>query len=191
MATRLAAIGIAAAAIDGPYHGERVPSPLSAAEYQARVAAEGIDAVLDRMAEDWTATCDHLVDAGIADGSRLAYFGLSMGTRYGLAPAALLTGLRCAVFGKFGTRAHSGSGMNGAMEAPKRALDAASAITAPVLFLLQWHDELFPRLGQLELFDAFPSPAKELHAYAGGHQDTPEQAADIWHAFIARHLLGD
>lgn len=188
MAAWSTSTGIAAVAIDGPYHGERVRSPLSTAEYQARIAAEGIDTVLDRMADDWVATCDLLAETGIADRAHLAYFGLSMGTRYGLdAAAALIPGLRCAVFGKFGTRPTPG--MNPGLQAPDRALNAASRITVPVLFHLQWDDEVFPRAGQFELFDAFASTAKELYGFAGGHRHTPEHALDLWPSFIARHLL--
>ncbi|MEV0647368.1 dienelactone hydrolase family protein [Phytomonospora sp. NPDC050363] len=187
MAERFAQAGFAAAAIDGPYHGDRVPSSLTPAEYQARIVAEGIGRVLDRVAEEWVATRDLLVDAGIADRTRQAYFGLSMGTRLGLAAAAALApDLKCAVFGKFGTR--SAAGLDPGLRAPVRALDDASGIAAPVLFHLQWDDELFPRTGQLELFDAFPNPAKELHAFAGRHGRTPEHAPDLWHAFIERHL---
>lgn len=189
MAGRFASAGFVAAAIDGPYHGERLSSPLSTTQYQARIAAEGIDRVLDRMAGDWVTTCDLLTHAGIADSARRAYFGLSMGTRYGLAAAAApIPGLKCAVFGKFGTQPTSD--MNPALQAPRRSLSAASRITVPVFFHLQWDDDVFPRAGQLELFDAFASPAKELHGFAGGHRHTPEHAPDLWQAFITRHLVG-
>lgn len=137
MADRITSSGCAAAAIDGPFHGERVASPLTPAEYQSRIAAEGVDRVLDRMADDWVAASDLLVEVGIADPTRQAYFGLSMATRFALAAAvALGRGLACAVFGKFGTQstAHANTGVH----APQRALNDASAITAPVLFHLQW-----------------------------------------------------
>lgn len=188
MAAELTRAGCAVAAIDGPYHGERVASLLTPAEYQAKIAAEGIGTVLDRIAEDWLATSGLLMDCGIAERARVAYFGLSMGTRFGLAAAAALgSALRCAVFGKFGTRANAA--LDPGLNAPRRALDAAARITAPVLFHLQWDDELFPRAGQLELFDAFASPAKELHGFAGGHGHTPQHAPPLWRAFINRHLL--
>ncbi|MFD8735919.1 hypothetical protein ACFV06_13505 [Streptomyces sp. NPDC059618] len=146
MADRITSSGCAAAAIDGPFHGERVTSPLTPVEYQGRIAAEGISRVLDRMACDWVATRDLLVNAGIADPTRQAYCGFSMGTRFGLAAAlALGPGLKCAVFGKFGTQ--STVGLNSGLHAPARALNDASAIAAPVLFHLQWDDEIFPRPG--------------------------------------------
>ncbi|MFJ9377098.1 hypothetical protein [Streptomyces sp. NPDC101455] len=187
MADRITSSGCAAVAIDGPFHGERVASPLPPVEYQRRMAAEGIGRVLDRMADDWVAARDLLVGVGTADPARQAYLGLSMGTRFGLAAVrALGPGLKCAVFGKFGTR--STPGIHPGLHAAHRVLNDASAITAPVLFHLQWDDEIFPRPGQLQLFDAFVSPDKELLGFAGGHRDTPEHASAMWHGFINRHI---
>ncbi|MFF7601906.1 dienelactone hydrolase family protein [Streptomyces mirabilis] len=188
MADEIASSGCAAAAIDGPFQGERVTSPLTPVEYQGRIAAEGISRVLDRMADDWLAARDLLVDACIADRTRQAYFGPFMGTRFGLAAAlALGPGLKCAAFGKFGTQ--STIGLNPGLHTPDRALNDASAIAAPVLFHLQWDDENFPCPGQIQLFDAFASTGRELHGFAGRHRHTPEHAPAVWHAFINRHLL--
>jgi dienelactone hydrolase len=187
MAARFTSAGFAAAAIDGPFHGERLQSPLTPAEYQARIAAEGIGTVLDRMADDWVTTSNLLAEADIADGAQLAYFGLSMGTRFGLPTAAALgPALRCALFGKFGLQ--SAAALNPALHAPDRALHGASQITAPVFFHLQWQDEIFPRAGQLDLFDAFASVERELHAFTGRHGHTPRHAPGLWHSFITRHF---
>lgn len=187
MAAQFTSAGYAAAAIDGPYHGERVQSPLTPAEYQAQVAAEGIGPLLDRIADDWVTTSNVLAEADIADSAHLAYFGLSMATRFGLATAAALgPALRCAVFGKFGLQ--SAATLNPALHAPDRALNDASCITAPVFFHLQWDDEIFPRAGQLDLFDAFASAERELHAFTGRHGHTPQHAPGLWQSFISRHL---
>jgi fermentation-respiration switch protein FrsA (DUF1100 family) len=64
----------------------------------------------------------------------------------------------------------------------------AAQVTVPMLFLLQWDDDLVPRDQGLALFDALGSAAKTLHANPGGHGQVPpfETAAAL--AFFTRHL---
>jgi hypothetical protein len=56
------------------------------------------------------------------------------------------------------------------------------------LFHLQWHDEIFPRNGQLALFDLLGSPDKQLIGYVGSHAETERAAITLWREFIACHL---
>lgn len=51
--------------------------------------------------------------------------------------------------------------------------EEARRVTSPVQFLLQWDDEGDDRRSALDLFDAFGTKEKTLHANLGGHAGTP------------------
>jgi hypothetical protein len=69
-----------------------------------------------------------------------------------------------------------------------RLASDAPAITGPVLFLMQWHDELFPRPVVFDLFDALGSTDKRLHAHPGQHGDVPLEEFEASERFLALHL---
>jgi dienelactone hydrolase len=188
LARRFAAVSRAAAvAIDGPFHGDRVSEPLDRRQYQERLAAAGVEKVTDGMVDDWRATLEALGRIEGIDASRAAYIGFSMGTRFGL-PFVAAAGerLRCAVLGKNGLR--QSSSMHPATDMAARFRRDAPAIAIPVLFHVQWDDELFPRDGQFELFELIGSRDKRLIAFPGPHMAAPPDAVRAWCDFIERHL---
>jgi dienelactone hydrolase len=183
MGRRLAAAGLAVIAIDGPYHGDRVPSPMAPSVYQQLIADEGIERVTAGMTEDWLETVSALAAGGLVDGANVSVFGISMGARFGLPVAAALgSRLRGAVLGKFGIR-ESGL-LHPGLCAPGLMAAAARSVCAPVLYHVQWNDELFPRDGQFELFDVLASADKHLIARSGAHAETHPADEASWQEFI-------
>jgi len=184
MGPRLASAGLAVIAIDGPYHGDRVPAPMAASAYQALIADEGIETVTARMTADWLDAVSVLAGLGLADDAHVSVFGMSMGARFGLpAAAALGPRLQCAVLGKFGVR--QAAPLHRGLLAPGLMTAAAHAVFAPVLYHVQWDDGLFPRDGQFELFDALAFADKRLIARAGPHDQTHPDDEASWTGFLA------
>jgi dienelactone hydrolase len=175
--------GLAAVAIDGPYHGDRAPAPMEPSVYQQLIVDESIGRVTARMTEDWLDALSALADEGVADEANVSVFGMSMGARFGLPVAAALgPRVRCAVLGKFGIR--QASPLHPGLCAPGLMLGAARAISAPVLYHVQWDDAIFPRDGQFELFDTLASADKRLFARPGPHAETHPDDEVSWREFI-------
>lgn len=181
--------GFAACAIDGPVHGDRrppdpagepPPDGLVLLEFSQRWSLDG--SLTDLVVADWRAVLDALVAERAAGGGPalgpVGYWGLSMGTIFGLPLVAAEPRIVVAVLGLMG------------MTGPTRDRIAADApaVTCPVLFLAQWDDELFPLSRALELFAALGSTDKRLHAHPGRHAEVPPEEFGASEAFLARHL---
>ena len=71
---------------------------------------------------------------------------------------------------------------------PRATFEDARQVSIPLLVLLQWDDEGNDRQMALDLFDAFGSKEKTLHANMGGHTGVPQFEGDDGNRFFARHL---
>ncbi len=170
-------LGYAATAIDGPMHGDRAPADASqpAEEAQRRWWRQRHT---DEMIEDWKATIDALQKLDGIGVAPVGYWGLSMGTVFGLPFVAAEPRVSVAVLG-----------LMGIMGPTSDRLEAdAAKLDCPVLFLLQWHDELVPRSSAQQLFDKIGSPDKRLHANPGKHVAVPPEEFEASEAFLNRHL---
>jgi dienelactone hydrolase len=171
--------GFAAAAIDGPIHGARRANELSGPAMQAEfLAMWKEDPRIDAMVADWRGAIDALVELDAVDAAAIGWYGVSMGTAYGLPLAAADARIKVALLGMWGADfANSG-----------RLARAAATLRCPVLFQQKWNDQLFTREGQLELFDRLGSEEKWLKIYPGPHAPVAgEQLMDI-EDFLSRRL---
>lgn len=180
--------GIAVCAIDAIDHGERGPirDTGDGPPQPEYVELWKRSDTFDRMNADWTATLDELLLLNRFDPERVGYWGLSMGTVLGLPFVASESRISAAVLGACG---FTGPSAVRARFGDRHRADAPT-VTCPVLFMVQWDDEIFDRDGALELFDAIGSHDKRMHAHPGKHGDVPQEAADATREFLAARLCG-
>jgi len=188
-------LGYTAVALDAPGHGERVTDPEKAQRrrraLEARIAEgpgsgglalgpeeakEWVERTTKGVAE-WQALLDNLDEQG--DSPRYGYWGVSMGTAIGLPFVASEPRISAAVLGLAGLRNRPGA---------ERFEQAARQLRVPVLFVLQWNDELVGQTSGLALFDAIGSKEKTLHINPGGHVQIPLFEREAYETFFLRHL---
>lgn len=172
--------GFVVAAIDGPVHGAR----------RADGGSDGKKVIqdfrslwnekpgIDEMVVDWRATIDALTALAEVDAGAIGWFGISMGTAYGVPLCAAEPRIRAALLGMWGTSHAHGA----------RMVTAAGKVRCPVLFQRKLEDERFTPVGQEELFDALGSQVKELRVYEGGHVDPAGQQLEEAIDFLVSRL---
>lgn len=170
----------AVASVDAPGHGDRRTDP-TADEIQlfSNFLAEwSRPESTDEVVVELLATVEALRELDEVGDGPLGYWGLSMGTIYGIPLAAAEPRLQVAVFGLMGL-------LGPTLE--RLRADAAS-LACPVLFLQQWHDQLIRREDAFALFDTIGSLDKRLHAHPGQHAAVPPEELLASVDFLARHL---
>ena len=176
--------GLAAATVELPGSGER---PGSAAAERARAdlrralaAGEPVGEIVDRLVlplveeavPEWRAALDAL----------LALPGIRGPVGY--SGGVIAIGVRLAVV----EPRLAAAGLFAGSFVPRATFDEARRVTIPLHVLLQWDDEWNDRQQALDLFDAFGSREKTLHANTGGHTGVPEHAGEDATRFFVRHL---
>jgi len=121
---------------------------------------------------------DALLPLPCIEGGPVGYWGLSMGTAYGVPFLSSEPRVKAAVLGLFGLRAGGAE----AFEA------AAKSIQIPLLFIFQLDDELMTPEAGLALFKTFGSKIKSMHINPGPHVGTPAFEREYYETFFVRHL---
>ncbi len=184
-ARRAVTDGFAAATIETPGGGDR-PTSIAAEHARAElrrtlqagheVSADIVDRLVLPLVEqsvpEWQTAMDQLLALPDIDGP-VGYSGgvISVGVRLAVTDPRLAAAVLFA--GSF---------------IPRAILDEARRVTIPLHVLLQWDDEHNDRQAALDLFDAFGSTEKSLHANMGGHTGVPTYAGDAAAGFFVRHL---
>ncbi|MFF4115813.1 alpha/beta hydrolase [Streptomyces sp. NPDC001714] len=180
-----AAEGFATATIELPGSGDRPRWPAAeqaradlrrAMEAGEPVSDEVIDALIlplvDKAVPEWQATLDALLSLP------------EIGGPVGYSGGVISIGIRLAVV----EPRLSAAGLFAGSFVPRAIFEEARQVTIPLHVLLQWDDEGNDRQAALDLFDAFGSKEKTLHANMGGHTGVPQFAGDDAARFFTRHL---
>jgi pimeloyl-ACP methyl ester carboxylesterase len=172
----------AAVAIDAPGHGDRradtrVDEIRLFSDFLVEWSRTGST---DDVIEEWREVLDGLRKLEEVGDGPIGYWGLSMGTIYGIPLVAAEPRIQVAVFGLMGLLGPT----RDRMESDSKAL------ACPILFIQQWHDQMVPRDDTFSLFDALGSIDKRLHAHPGEHAAVPAEELLFSVEFLARHLAG-
>ncbi len=171
--------GIPVLSLDGPVHGLRKKGDGGRGAFLPEFRR---DECLDDMTDDWTCAIDFVQGLPEVGKGNIAYFGLSMGSIFGIPLVAFRDDVTVATLGLFGIQPD--------FPHADVFLEAAARIECPLLFLMQLEDEIFERDGYLKIFDTFSSSDKRIHANPGLHPEIPAEEVDFAFDFLTSHING-
>ncbi|OIJ63881.1 hypothetical protein [Streptomyces mangrovisoli] len=184
-ARRSAADGFATATIELPGSGDRPRWPaIDQARAELRRAMEAGEPVSDEIVD---ALVLPLVDKAVPEWQAALDALLALpeiGGPVGYSGGIISIGIRLAVV----EQRIAAAGLFAGSLVPRAMFEEARQVTVPLHVLLQWDDEGNDRQAALDLFDAFGSKEKSLHANMGGHTGVPQFAGDTAAQFFTRHL---
>ena len=175
--------GFAVAAIDGPVHGarrgDRSPDPKDTQmDFRNLWATPGNG--IAGMNADWQATLTALQGEPALADLPVGWFGLSMGTAYGLPFVAAEPRIGAAVLGMWGSNyPHS-----------EPLVAAAGTIACPVFWMHKTEDALFTLDGALDLYNALPGEDKRILMSPGPHAEATAEQIGMALTFFTRRLAG-
>jgi dienelactone hydrolase len=178
LASHLTSRGFAVACIDAPCHGDRTPDASDGAAIDAAWRAHWREFGASRIALEHAALIDSLSTLPAIDTERIGWFGLSLGTQYGIGLLAKEPRIRAAVLG-----------LSALPQPGPRMTRYTPRVRCPVFFIQQLNDEIAVAERARALFDLIGSEEKTLRSSPGGHIAVPRAVFDEAYDFLARHLL--
>lgn len=164
LAERYVALGVAVLAVDGPVHGDRRSEHARSASRE-QIRSDFFDIWrsqgngMETMVRSWQAAVDWVARQPHLNARQVYWYGVSMGTAYGIPVLSQIRGIQAAVLGMWGL----------CFDHSAPLADLAPSIQVPVLFQIKWDDELFTRKGQIDLFERLGTTQKWLCVYPGMH----------------------
>ena len=131
------------------------------------------------MVSDWTVTLTKLQDLNELKNIPVGYYGLSMGTAYGLPFLAVEKRIEAAVIGMWGSN-YPNSG---------QLVEAARHVRSPVCFLHKNEDQFFTLEGAFEIFDALLTDDKRMLISTGLHEPATSEQIEVTLDFFEKRLV--
>jgi dienelactone hydrolase len=172
--------GFAVAVIDAPKHGDRAADPKDRASVDAAWRAHWSKFAAARIADEHTALLDQLCAMREINGRRVGYFGLSLGTQYGVGILANEHRVRAAVLG-----------LSALPDPGPRIAAYAERVMCPVFFIQQLDDEIALRHRASALFERIGAREKTLRASSGAHTEVPRAVFEEAYDFLVKQLTPD
>ena len=130
------------------------------------------------MLADWQATLSAMLQVLELTGLPVGYFGISMGTAFGLPIVAAEERIDAAVLGMWGANYPNSHVL----------IEAAWQVSCPVLFMHKMEDHFFTLEGVLQFYNALLDEDNRMLTTPGPHGETISEQIEMAIYFFARRL---